>query len=189
MPFKLFVSDYTYRTEAQQIATLHTKPELITAPVFRPGDEQTMFRPTTRKVSDTYYASSVACFAANEERFKEFLGLCRGKNVCLASIEEGWEWRPGQSTSNAVQVWKAARVNGAAKIGAKISGDKRKAESIEMVMAIQDKWALPSSRYTIKCLETLSGRSRNTIVSILGPRTLAQYNYQAKLKRKANAKR
>ena len=45
--------------------------------------------------------------------------------------------------------------------------------------------------YTIKDIEKICGKSRGTLVSVLGNRTVAQYNYQAAQKRKErrNAKR
>lgn len=183
MPLKLFISDYTFRTEAYQLALLTREPELTNAPIFGPDDLQTIFRPTQRKERDTYYAASVACFAPNEERFKEFIGLCRVKKTCLASLEEKFTWTPQQSTSGAIKAWKAARSNGVAKIGGRISAELRRKQSLEGASKIKDRWGMPSKTWPTKVLLKEADQTYNTAISILGPRPIAQYNYQAKLKR------
>lgn len=185
MAFKLFVSDFTYRIPDSQIAVLRAQPELADAPIYRPEDMQTMFRPTQRTQRDTYYAASIACFAPNEERFKEFIGLCRQKKVCLASIEENFIWTPQQSTGGAVKAWKAARINGSAKVGARISAKNRQDKSREACAKIQDRWPLPNVIWTTPVLLKEAGISYNTAIKFLGKRPIAQYNYQAKLKRRA----
>lgn len=184
MTYKLFVSEHTYRTEAQQLETLRKIPELRDAPIFRPEDMTTMFRPTQRKQTDTYYAASVACFAPTEEKFKEFLDLSRTKKLCLGSVEEDFEWFPGKSTSGAVKLWREARLKGAYKAGGDMTAATAKARVAEGIKKIKDLWKLPSREYSIKELEELSGVARGSIVARLGNRIPAQINYQAALKRK-----
>lgn len=187
MANRLFVSEHTYRTEAQQLETLRKIPELRDAPVFRPEDMTTMFRPTQRKQSDTYYAASVACFAPTEETFKEFLDLSRAKKLCLGSVEENFEWTPGRSTSGAVKTWREARLKGAYKAGGELTAAKAKARVDEGIKKIKDLWKLPSRQYSIKKLEEISGVARGSIVARLGNRIPAQIYYQAALKRKEKA--
>jgi hypothetical protein len=183
MAYKIFVSEHTYRSEAQQLETVRARPELKDAPVFRPEDFETIFRPTQRKQSDTYYAASAACFAPTEGKFRELLGLCRTKNICLAGIDEGFKWMPGQSTANAVKVWRAARLKGAFKAGGEATAEKAKARVDEGIKKIKHLWRLPSRQYSIKRLEEISGVARGSIVSRLGNRIPAQIAYKAALKR------
>jgi hypothetical protein len=191
MSEKLFISDYTYRTEVQQLATLATKPHLANAPIFRPIDLPAMFRPTQRVVRDTYNAASAACFAKEEKPFKDFLAACRKRGICLASIEEGFSWRPQQSTGAAVKAWKAARINGAAKIGAAISAKNRDDESRKACDAIKDEWPLPNAIVRTPALLTKANQAigkkgrlhYRTAIKHLGRRPIEQANYQAKLKR------
>lgn len=184
MAFKLFVSDHTYRTEAQQLEVLRKIPALQDATVYRPEDMTTMFRPTQRTQQDTYYASSIACFAASEEKLKEFIALSRGKKICLASIEEKFEWGPGRSTSGVVKLWREARLKGAYKAGGDTTAAKAMARVDEGIKKIKDLWKLPSQQYSIKKLEEISGVARGSIVARLGNRMPAQLLYQAALKRK-----
>lgn len=185
MALKLFLSDYTYRTDEQQLSALRAVSQLKDAPVFSPDDLQTMFRPTQRVERDTYYAASIACFAPNEMRFEGFLGLCRKKKVCLASIEEGFSWTPQQSTGGAVKAWKAARINGSAKVGALISASNREAEKRAACAKIKDRWPLPRSDWETDSLLKEADISYNTAIKYLGRRPIEQANYQAALKRKA----
>lgn len=184
MPFKLFVSDHTYRTEAQQLATLRVIPELREAPIFRPEDMPTMFRQTQRVQKVTYYAASAGCFAPTEEKLKEFIGLCRTKKACLASIEEDFTWTPAQSTSGVVKVWREARLKGAYKAGGDITAEKAKARVDEGIKKIEHLWKLPSTEYSIRELEEISGVARGSIVDRLGNRIPAQLRYQAAKDRK-----
>jgi hypothetical protein len=109
--------------------------------------------------------------------------------MCLEGIEEGWRWRPGQSTRNAVKAWKAARIKGVSRIGGRISAQRKEATTKEAIELIREDWPKPSHEFSTKELRERCDLSLNTIKRHLGPRPIAQYNYQAKLKRKVNAKR
>lgn len=184
MAHKIFVSDYTYRTEAKQLEVIHKIPEVKNAPVFRPEDMPTMFRPTQRKENDTYYAASVAQFAPSEIKLGEFLTSCRTKKIHLAGLEESFEWSPGQSTGKALKAWREARLRGAFKAGGDKTAALNKTRVDEGVAKIKDLWKLPSKDYSINKLEEISGVARGSIVGRLGNRIPAQPNYQAALKRK-----
>lgn len=189
MALKIFISDYTYRTEHQQASALAKLPLLTGAAVYTPKDFSVMFRQTSRPTGNTYYAASVACFASDEEKFKWFIGECRKVKACLASVEEDFTWTPQQSTGSALKAWKEARKAASGKVGARISGDKRKAKSAENIAKIKARWPLPNSEWSTKALLKEAGVSLNTAKAVLGRRPIEQANYQAKLKRKANAKR
>lgn len=185
MSFKLFVSDYTYRTREDQLAVLHREPELKDAPVYTQDEMQAILRPTTRKMDVTLYASSAGCFAKNEKQLIALADGCRERKICLGSIEEGFEWRPTQSNKGLVEAWRNARKKGSAQIGADRSAKNRKSETERKIEIIRDRWPLPNTNWTTPVLLKEAGLSYNTAKSILGARPIAQYNYQAKLKRKA----
>ena len=86
--------------------------------------------------------------------------------------------------------WKDARRSGAAKIGAKISADQKKAATKEAIEKIRDRWVLPSKQWPTKVLLEEAGRDFKTVKSVLGVRSIAQYNYEAakKLKERRDAK-
>jgi len=176
---KIFVSGHTYRTEAEQLKKLRAKPELSGAPLYRPEDIPFMFRKTRRVVEDTYYASSVACFAPTKEKFVEFIANCRKANISLGSVEEDFQWSPNQPTSNALNAWKLARINGAASVGGQNTAKAWKAKMKDGIEKAKTLWGLPSKQYSIKDIEAISGISRGAIVRELGNRFVAQYNYQA----------
>lgn len=192
MAFKMFVSNHTHRTEAQQLATLAQKPELANAPVYTQDDISNILRPTTRRTSDTYVAASVACFEKREVDLRVFLAGCRKKKIHLASVEEEFHWSPTQSPLTAIKAWKAARVNGAAKIGGRMSADLREAKSRKACAKIKDRWPEPSKTWPTDTLLREAGAevgkkrlAYNTAIKFLGKRPIVQYNHQAKLKRKA----
>lgn len=189
---KIFISDFTHRTEAKQLEKLAEAPHLAEAPIYRPADMPTMFRASQRVETDTYYAASVACFAPNEDAFKKFIGSCRKKRVRLASIEERFSWMPGQSTGLAVKAWKLARVKGSAKAGADISKANRHAISKKACDAIEPFWCLPNKEHaTVDLLKAankaIGKRGRlhyRTAIKHLGRRPIEQANYQAAKTRK-----
>jgi len=142
MPFRLFVSDYTYRKEAEQLAKLRKEPDLVDAPVFRPEDISTMFRASQRAESHTYYAASAACFAPTEAEFLKFIEGARKAKIWLASLEEDLTWGPHQSTGRALNAWKAGRKNGAAKAGGDAKSDNSLLRFWEGFSKIKDRWHL-----------------------------------------------
>jgi hypothetical protein len=189
---KIFISDYTYRTEAKQLEKLSEHPDFSGAPIFRPADLSTMFRATQRSEIDTYYAASLACLAETEDRLLEFLAGCRQRRACIGTIEELFEWRPGQSNAGIVKAWKLARVRGSAKAGANISKANRLAISKKACDAIEPFWHLPNQEYATDDLlkaanKSIGKRGRlhyRTAIKHLGRRPIEQANYQAARTRK-----
>lgn len=195
MAFKLFISNYTHRTFDQQRDSLLQIPELKDAPVYTPDDLPSLFRPTIRMASDTIYVASVACLAKREDQLRQFLGDCVARKYSLASIEEGICWRAGQLVTDLIKAWKAARANGAAKAGGRISAAKKEAEYKKACATIADRWGLPSSEWPTDRLLREAGKTverkkmaYNTALKYLGKRPIAQYNYQAAQKRKDRKK-
>jgi len=192
MALKLFISDYTHRTATQQLKTLHENLTTEGAAIFSEVDLPSMFRITQRKTLDTIFAASVACFAKDEGAFKELLTACRQCKTCLGSVEEGFSWKPGQSTSGAVKAWKTARVNGAAKIGAITSARTREEQHRKACSIIAERWPMPTEQggrtpALLKEAGALIGKKKisyNTAIKYLGQRPRAQFNYDIKMKRK-----
>jgi hypothetical protein len=83
----------------------------------------------------------------------------------------------------AIELWTSARKFGAAKVGGRISADKRKAESAVGIAKIKDRWPRPSEEWPTSVLLKEAGISLNTAKAALGRRPIEQANYQAKLKR------
>jgi hypothetical protein len=188
---KIFISDFTYRTEAKQLEKLAEHPNFAGAPIFRPADLSTMFRATQRAEIDTYYAASLACLAETEERLLEFLAGCRQRKACIGTIEEEFEWRPGQSDAGIVKAWKLARVRGAAKAGADQSKANRDAISKKACDAIEPFWRLPNKDHPTANLlkaanKAIGKRGRlhyRTAIKHLGRRPIKQANHEAAKKR------
>lgn len=185
MPDVVLISDLTWRSLEMQKEIYPNMPYFI-----GPGEIPTMLRQSQRAEPLHIYMVSLGVAARKEEDFRDFLidvkkrkAFIHSKEECLAVAGTTF------SIDKLVLVWRKARKKGAAKIGGRISADKRKAESKIACEKIKDIWPLPSSEYTIKKCERISGIARGTIVSILGLRKIAQHNYQAKLKRKVNANR
>lgn len=151
-----------------------------------PEDIGQMLRPTTRKEIDRIHVMSLGVIAEKEKDFRSFLALMSKRKAVLVETDSASEIHvcPGNYTK-LVKDWKEARKNGVAKIGGRISADNRKKESAEAAAKIKDRWPMPSKIWPTRVLLKEAGKSLNTIKSILGPRPIAQYNYQAKLKRKA----
>jgi len=73
--------------------------------------------------------------------------------------------------------------------GANASLKARAVRSKGKAEIIKDRWIISPKKYPTADLLKEAGVSLNTAKAYLGKRPIAQYNYQAKMKRKANAKR
>ncbi|HZD51127.1 MAG TPA: hypothetical protein VE178_20475, partial [Silvibacterium sp.] len=74
----------------------------------------------------------------------ELLASCRFKNMCLEGLEDGFQWRPGQSNGGALRAWKDARLNGVSKVGGRISAARREDESRKACAFTAERWPLPN---------------------------------------------
>ena len=180
MADKALITDLTWRSLEMQQAAF---PDM---PVFVGVDEiPNMLRKTTRNEPDNIHVLSLGVIADNEKDFITFIKLARQRGATIHSREELNTYHSRVSTKEVVADWKAARKNGVAKVGGKISADKRKARSAEGVAKIKDRWGMPSKTWPTKVLLKEADISYNTAKTLLPPRPIAQYNYRAKLKRKA----
>jgi hypothetical protein len=62
--------------------------------------------------------------------------------------------------------------------GGMVSGEKRSAITKAACAAIAERWKMPSDKYPIKALLTEAGVSRPSAIQYLGPRKLAQWEYE-----------
>jgi hypothetical protein len=189
---KIFVSDYTHRTEKAQLEMFSACPRFINAPIFRPADLSTMFRPSRRTEKDIYGVASLACLAPHQEALREFIAGCRRKRAGFISIEENFEWTPQQNNEVVVKAWKLARVKGSARAGADISKANRDAISKQACEAIRPFWCMPNKDHPtaelLKAANKAIGRRGRlhyrTAIKHLGRRPIEQANYEAAKKRK-----
>lgn len=191
MSIKIYTSDLTWRSKEYQLnviySTLHREGFVGEAKTYEGGgDLEIMLRPTSRKGKHEIVVSSLSVIARYETDFKSILKRIWRTGSTLRGIEEICFLFPGcVSMSSAVDQWKKARRTGAAKQGGIKSAGKRKANSAAAIAQIAARWPLPSKEWPTKALLKEAGVSLNTAKSVLGKRPIAQYNYQAKMKRKA----
>lgn len=185
----MFRSDLTWRSLDDQDAVLATAvPGWRDVAIFTGEDDlEILLRPTNRKAVDDLYMASLAVLAKTEDVFtKRMTALL--KRFRIIAVEDGTTWeRVGGK--KAVQSWKLARKKEAGSHGGKISADKKKSRTKAAIDLIRDRWPMPSKEHPTRALLAEADISLNTAKAHLGKRPIAQYNYQAKLKRKANAKR
>lgn len=179
---KALISELTWRSLEMQKSAFADMPHFVA-----PDELAMMLRPTNRPGQINIHVISFGVIADSEKDFGTFM-FQLPKNASVISREEDITISKKTPIRIAIALWREARTKGAAKIGARISADNKKAITKAACEKIKDMWPLPSKTYSIADLEKISGISRNSIVSVLGPRTTAQHNYRAKLKRKANAK-
>lgn len=179
MADKALISELTWRTlEMQKAAFPDMRHYLL------PNDESALLRPTQRKQKDVLHAMSLAVIAETENDFRCFVRMARKIGASIVT-KDGCVF-PHTTVADAIEVWKIARRSGAGKIGAEISANNKRAKSAERIELIDEDWPKPSTEFSTRELLKRSGLSLNTVKSHLGSRPIAQYNYQAKLKRAAN---
>lgn len=165
-------------------------------PFFIAPDEiPSMLRPTRRATVDRIHVMSLACIADNEKALREFLTLAKQRGCRIISKEENQEFvlRNKSDVEHFVHEWRLARNRGAAKIGGLISAKLREDEHRKACAVIADRWPLAKEEWRTPDLLREAGQaigkkkiSYNTAIKYLGKRPIAQYNYQAKMKRAAN---
>lgn len=184
MTDKALISELTWRSLDMQREAFPNMPHFIA-----PDEISSLLRPSRRQQSPIIHVSSLAVIADNERDFQSFMTSAWKLGAIIVSLEENTRWPPkGSIYHDALNAWKVARRDGAAKIGAHISAEKKKASTSERIARIKDRWPLLSKEVSTKALLAEAGLSLNTVKSILGSRIIAQHNYQAKLKRKATLK-
>ena len=193
MADKLLISGLTWRSKEMQKAAYPDMPFFVA-----PDEITAMLRPTRRQAVDRIHVLSLACIADTEKALREFLMLAKERGCHIVSKEEnqGFYFTKKSDIEHIVNEWRLARNRGAAKIGGRISADLREKEHRAACAVIAERWPLPNDEWRTPDLLKEAGKSikkkkisYNTAIKYLGKRPIAQYNHQAKLKRKANAKR
>lgn len=177
MTDKALISDYTYRTMDSQRANSGDMPVFVL-----PDDLSQLFRPTTRQIVDRYHVDSLAIIARKEDEFREFLANAKRRKAEIVSREDNQTFKINGNCENLVKWWKDARRTGAGKIGGQISADNKKKFARQGIELIRADWPKPSNEVSTETLKERSGLSLNTIKKYLGPRAIAQYNYNTKHK-------
>lgn len=180
MSDKALISELTWRSLEMQKAAFPDMPHFVA-----PDEISAMLRPTTRKTEDKIHVMSFGVITKNEKELRDFAKLCKEKRASIVSLEgRVWYWH--SSTLLLVEAWRIDRKRGAAKVGGKISAEKREAESSVAITKIKDRWGMSSKMWPTHILLKEADIVYNTAVKFLGKRPIAQYNYQAKMKRAAN---
>ena len=178
----VIISEYTYRSLNGQLACLSRSPDTVYYKL--PDDLGVIFRPTRRSKGRVFTVMSFGILAETEKNIREFGAACKKEKVDISSYEDEFTWTHNSQIALLVGMWRSARVKGAAKIGARISADNKKAKAAEGITKIKARWPLPSKEWSTADLLKEADVSFNTAKAHLGSRPIAQYNYQAAQKRK-----
>lgn len=182
MAAKVFKSTLSWRTlENQDSVLAPIVPGWPDVPVYTDDDFEELVRPTRRKTVDDLYMASLAVLAKEEAAFKKRMRILI-ERFHIHAVEDETSWL-GKSGNAAVVAWRTARKKDAGSHGGKISADKKKMETKAAIDLIRDRWPMPSNKWPTKALLKEADISLNTAKAHLGKRPIAQYNYQAKLKR------
>jgi putative heme degradation protein len=149
-----------------------------------PEDIPVMLRQSLRQEELIIHVASIGVIADNEKDIRDFGALCKKRKATVFSRDEK-HWLSNQSINKLVETWRESRKNGAAKIGARISADRKKAAGKAGADKIADRWPKSSDEFPTRALLAEAEISLNTAKAHLGKRPIAQYNYQAAQKRKA----
>lgn len=183
MPDVALISDLTWRSLEMQRKHFSGMQCYVA-----PDEIQQMLRKTTRKERIHVHVISLGVIADNQNDFIDFWNLLQKRkaflliepeNDCILTSFEG------AKLDDVIKYWRMARKNGVAKIGGQISAAKREDESKIAIAKIKDRWPLPNKEWATSVLLKEADLSYNTAIKFLGKRPIAQYNYQAKMKRKA----
>lgn len=185
MASKIFKSTWTWRTLAYQDKILsESVPDYKNVSVYVDDEGLTqLFRKTTRKSIDTIYICSVGLLGSEEECVENIAREFMKRGWRLVAIEEKIDWKKF-TVRELLDVWKYARINGAARNGARISSENKRARTKAATDKIKERWKFPSDIWPTKILLDEVGISLNSAKSILGSRKIAQINFKAAEKRK-----
>lgn len=186
MTDKALISSYTWRSLDMQKAAFKDMP-IFTAP----DDLPVLLRKSQRKERLFINVMSLAVVADNEKAFESFWKALP-RNCSIRITETGGAIQSCYPFKDAKKMWQEARKFGAAKVGGRISAEKKEAEYRKATDAIKDRWPLTKTDWPTSVLLAEAGEivgrktiSYNTAIKYLGARPIAQYNYQAAQKRKA----
>lgn len=182
MTDKALISELTWRSLEMQKHAFPGMPHYI-----MPDEVASIMRPSQRKDELRIHVMSLGIIANNEKDLRSFMKMVEKRKARIYVSEKMTEYGC-KTISMMIEDWRDARKEGAAKVGGQISADKRKAKSAAGAKLIEARWGMPSKTWPTHVLLKEADMSYNTAKTILGKRPIAQYNYQAKMKRKANKK-
>lgn len=151
-----------------------------------------LLRPTARKkLVETIYFASPACFAWSLTDFTSMLTLFMERGATLIAVDGNLVISPKagpRELGEAMRIFTSSKrtVTGlGAGAGAAISARKRRESTDDAVKRIADRWPLPSREYPTSDLLAEAGLSMNTVIDRLGRRPLAQKRRIDAAKRRA----
>lgn len=139
MADKVLISELTWRSLEMQRQAFPNMPHYVA-----PDDVATMLRKSTRSDDLHIHVMSLAVIADNEKDFRDFLKLMKERKAYLhADCPIGFyiyvcQW----SVDNAVDCWRRARRNGAAKAGGDAKAENSERKFWEGFAKIKDRWHL-----------------------------------------------
>lgn len=175
MTDKALISDLTWRSLDMQRKAFPDMPHFVA-----PNDVASLLRPTRRQQTLRICVVSLGVMSDTEKNFLYILSGIRKIKAHIWEEETRTEYHDDCPIKNVVNAWKVARRDGAAKIGAKISADRKKARVRQACALISDRWPMPSSEHPTSKLLEEAGISLNSVKAVLGSRPIAQYNYRTK---------
>jgi len=92
-----------------------------------PHDLPSLFRPTSRKMSERFHVESLGVLAETELSFREFLTQTKKRKAEIVSREDNQTFIVNGNCENLVKWWKDARRKGSAKIGGERGAASKKA--------------------------------------------------------------
>lgn len=178
MTDKALISNYTWRSLEMQRAAFPDMPHFIA-----PDDLPVLLRNTQRKDRLFIHVMSLAVIAEDGNGFESFWRKLP-KGAAVRDLDRCEVIEGSMPIKKVKMLFLSARKFGAAKIGGRISAERRKEKSAAGAKKIEGRWGMPSKTWPTSVLLKEADMSYNTAKTILGPRPIAQYNYQAAQKRK-----
>ncbi len=185
MTDKALISDLTWRSLEMQKAAFPDMPHFVA-----PHETHLILRKTQRNGVLYIHVMSLAVIANNGEAFEDFWRQLP-KNSAVHIQEDNIVLESTFPIKKAKAFWWSARRFGIAKIGGRISAEKKEAKYKRAISLIADRWPKPSKDWPTHILLKEAGLaverkkvSYNTAIKYLGKRPIVQANYQAAQKRK-----
>lgn len=179
MTDKALISELTWRSLKMQKEAFPNMPHYIA-----PDELPTLLRHTTRKDRLFIHVVSLAVVADNPDDFDNFWRSLP-KDSAVRDLDRGEVIEASFPIKKAKMLWHSARKFGAAKIGGRVSAQKKEDATKAAIELIRADWPKPSEEFSTQELLDRANISLNTAKKHLGRRPIAQANYQAKQKRAA----
>ena len=153
-------------------------------------ERASMLRRTTRNaiIGETIYVATLAALAWTSADFETVLDAAGRRNALITACNTGVLLYPNTPRDEAIEAFRTARNRvqreAAAKTGAQVSAEHRRAATDAKIALIRDRWPLSSKDWPTAALLAECGLARNTVQERLKRRPIAQYLHQRALKRR-----